>query len=50
MKPFKTLNTKAAPLNMMNVDTDIIIPKRTMGDFRHGYTMYYRALLCRHLL
>lgn len=28
MKPFTTLNAKAAPLPMMNVDTDIIIPKQ----------------------
>lgn len=28
MKPFTTLNAKAAPLPMINVDTDIIIPKQ----------------------
>lgn len=28
MKPFNVLNAKAAPLPMMNVDTDIIIPKQ----------------------
>ncbi|MFN3700350.1 MAG: 3-isopropylmalate dehydratase small subunit [Alphaproteobacteria bacterium] len=28
MKPFTTLTAKAAPLPMMNVDTDIIIPKQ----------------------
>lgn len=28
MKPFKTLNGKAAPLDMMHVDTDVIVPKQ----------------------
>jgi 3-isopropylmalate/(R)-2-methylmalate dehydratase small subunit len=28
MEPFKTLNGIAAPLNMINVDTDMIIPKQ----------------------
>lgn len=28
MKPFKKLSAKAAPLRMINVDTDIIIPKQ----------------------
>jgi len=27
MEPFKTLNSTAAPLDMINVDTDMIIPK-----------------------
>ena len=28
MEPFKTLEGVAAPLNMINVDTDMIIPKQ----------------------
>ena len=28
MQPFTKLNARAAPLDMINVDTDIIIPKQ----------------------
>tara|TARA_B100001989_G_scaffold107572_1_gene75402 strand:+ start:777 stop:1382 length:606 start_codon:yes stop_codon:yes gene_type:complete len=28
MEPFKTLRAKAAPLDMINVDTDVIVPKQ----------------------
>ncbi len=44
MKPFTTLTAKAAPLNMMNVDTDIIIPKQFLKTVKRtglGVSAFY---------
>ncbi len=44
MKPFTTLTAKAAPLEMMNVDTDIIIPKQFLKTIKRtglGVSAFY---------
>jgi len=44
MKPFKTLNATAAPLDMINVDTDIIIPKQFLKTVKRtglGVSAFY---------
>lgn len=44
MKPFTVLNAKAAPLPMMNVDTDIIIPKQFLKTVKRtglGVSAFY---------
>ena len=44
MKPFVKLSTKAAPLPMMNVDTDIIIPKQFLKTVKRtglGVSAFY---------
>lgn len=44
MKPFTTLSAKAAPLPMMNVDTDIIIPKQFLKTVKRtglGVSAFY---------
>jgi len=44
MKAFTTLNAKAAPLPMMNVDTDIIIPKQFLKTVKRtglGVSAFY---------
>ncbi len=44
MKPFVKLNAKAAPLPMMNVDTDIIIPKQFLKTVKRtglGVSAFY---------
>jgi 3-isopropylmalate/(R)-2-methylmalate dehydratase small subunit len=44
MKPFKTLRAVAAPLEMINVDTDIIIPKQFLKTIKRsglGVSAFY---------
>ena len=44
MKPFTVLNAKAAPLEMINVDTDIIIPKQFLKTVKRtglGVSAFY---------
>lgn len=44
MKPFTTLSAKAAPLDMINVDTDIIIPKQFLKTVKRtglGVSCFY---------
>ncbi len=44
MKPFEKLNAKAAPLEMINVDTDIIIPKQFLKTVKRtglGVSAFY---------
>ncbi len=44
MNPFKTLNATAAPLDMINVDTDIIIPKQFLKTVKRtglGVSAFY---------
>ena len=44
MKPFTTLTAKAAPLEMINVDTDIIIPKQFLKTVKRtglGVSAFY---------
>ncbi|MDB2682958.1 3-isopropylmalate dehydratase small subunit [Alphaproteobacteria bacterium] len=44
MNPFRTLNASAAPLPMMNVDTDIIIPKQFLKTVKRtglGVSAFY---------
>lgn len=44
MQPFKKLNAKAAPLDMINVDTDIIIPKQFLKTVKRtglGVSAFY---------
>lgn len=44
MEPFNVLNAKAAPLDMINVDTDIIIPKQFLKTVKRtglGVSAFY---------
>jgi len=44
MQPFRILNAKAAPLDMINVDTDIIIPKQFLKTVKRtglGVSAFY---------
>ena len=44
MDPFKKLNARAAPLDMINVDTDIIIPKQFLKTVKRtglGVSAFY---------